>query len=141
MYCSTVCRDSDKELSSKRGQTVKRKWADGSYSHIDISKFIKAGSDATRGKMLPKKTEAGNPAWRGDDASYVSKHRRIYRRYGQPKKCEFCGTTEYHRYEWANITGQYLIDRWDWIRLCVPCHRQQAAGRIYITVTDVPQEF
>lgn len=44
--------------------------------------------------------------------------------FGKPQKCENCGTTEKRMYHWANISGTYIRERSDWIRLCVPCHKQ-----------------
>lgn len=65
-----------------------------------------------------------NPGWKGDDAKYGTKHDWIERKLGKPNKCEKCGTTEYHRYEWANRSRTYKRIVEDWIRLCVPCHRK-----------------
>ena len=64
-----------------------------------------------------------NPMWRGGDACYESKHERIYVRFGRPRKCERCGTETAKKYEWANLSGNFLDDRTDWIRLCTSCHR------------------
>ena len=60
--------------------------------------------------------------WKGDDACYSSKHQWVYRHYGKPNKCEFCGTRDAKRFDWANISGKYKRDKKDWIRLCKKCH-------------------
>jgi len=39
-----------------------------------------------------------------------------------PSKCEFCGTTQAKRFEWANIDGEYRRNLDDFIRLCKKCH-------------------
>lgn len=64
----------------------------------------------------------------GTEAQYVALHDWVYRKLGRPQKCDECGTTEYHRYEWANISGKYKRDITDWRRLCVPCHRKLDRG-------------
>ena len=28
------------------------------------------------------------------------------------------------RIQWANISGNYLEEKTDWIALCVPCHKK-----------------
>ena len=65
-----------------------------------------------------------NPNWKGDNAGYGSKHDWLKVRYGKPKYCEHCSTTKAKKYEWANVSGKYLRDRGDWIRLCTSCHRK-----------------
>ena len=66
-----------------------------------------------------------NPAWKGDEASYVAKHQWVTRRLGQPKKCNSCGLNDENRwYHWANVSGKYQRNINDWIRLCVPCHSE-----------------
>lgn len=122
------------EVLDRIAATKARRRARGDYDHIDLSNFIGAGANFTRGKKFPEREKDSNPAWRGDDASYVSKHRWVARHFGKPMECTHCGTKEYHRYEWANISGRYFREEWDWIRLCVPCHRQQAVGRFWIEV-------
>jgi len=63
-----------------------------------------------------------NHMWKGDMASKVAFHRRLDSRYGKPKKCEVCGTTDETRcYDWANLTGKYE-DETDYMRMCRSCH-------------------
>ncbi len=62
--------------------------------------------------------------WKGNKANYRSKHARITRRFGQPQFCEKCRTKKAKRYEWANISGKYKIERSDWKRLCTKCHQK-----------------
>ena len=40
----------------------------------------------------------------------------------------FCGDTTSTKFEWANISGEYRIDRDDWARLCCRCHRRYDFG-------------
>ena len=72
-----------------------------------------------------------NPSWRGDEAGYQALHLRVESARGKPSECSQCGATE-GRFEWANLTGNYQ-DINDFVRLCVPCHRQMDANRRAIT--------
>jgi len=71
-----------------------------------------------------------HPLWKGAEASYTAKHIWIRLHGGTPSKCEHCGKTEAKKFEWANISKQYLRQLDDWVRLCVPCHRKYD-GHIY----------
>lgn len=53
---------------------------------------------------------------------YRGIHNWVERTLGKPKLCEHCETTTAKRYHWANISGKYLRDKSDWLRLCVSCH-------------------
>ena len=66
-----------------------------------------------------------NPNWKGEKASFRVIHKWVVRYLGQPDICEFCGRTGLtsHQIEWANKSGEYKRELTDWIRLCVPCHR------------------
>lgn len=56
--------------------------------------------------------------------SYRGAHYRVEQARGKPQACEKCGTNDpTRRYEWANLTKQY-DDVFDYIRLCVSCHRK-----------------
>lgn len=62
-----------------------------------------------------------NCNWKGDQVGYIALHKWIYRHFGKPKKCEFCGKKK-KKYYWANKTGEYKRMRKDWIQLCMSCH-------------------
>lgn len=63
-----------------------------------------------------------NHMWKGDDASYKAMHQRLTKRFGQPQRCEVCGTTDKRRrYDWASLSGQYQ-DMGDYRRMCRSCH-------------------
>ena len=71
------------------------------------------------------KDETKHPKWKGDNVGYYGIHDWMTKHYGQPKGCEICGLKDRKRvYHWANLTGEYLRDRKDWKRMCVPCHRK-----------------
>lgn len=56
---------------------------------------------------------------------YKGIHNWMTRTYGQPKYCESCDSTNAARFDWANISGEYLRDRSDWERLCRSCHMKK----------------
>lgn len=55
--------------------------------------------------------------------SNVVLHNWVKRNLGKPNKCDFCQTTEKRMYHWANRSGDYKRELSDWLRLCVPCHK------------------
>ena len=60
--------------------------------------------------------------------TYNAIHVWVRKEFGKPKHCEYCKSTDAKRYEWANITGKYLLKRSDWARLCCRCHRRFDLG-------------
>lgn len=72
--------------------------------------------------------------WKGDEVGYYGLHKWVQGKLGKPSKCEFCGTTESNRYEWANKSGEYKRDLTDWIRLCKHCHNEY--DDIYVKIWD-----
>lgn len=64
--------------------------------------------------------------WKGDDASYRTKHQWAARTFGVPDTCEHCGKSglKERQIHWANKSGQYKRILDDWRRLCVSCHKK-----------------
>lgn len=125
-YCSRACWISDREAFAEQGLKLRGK------RNSPGTEFKKGHTSWLKGKKRPEITAENNHAWKGDNVGYAALHTWVRRNYGTPKECSCCGTTSYRRYEWANISGKYSREREDWIRLCVPCHRRQAAGHILI---------
>lgn len=67
----------------------------------------------------------GYKIWTGTPTEYKSLHARISKMLGRPKLCELCGTTEAKLYDWANISGKYIEEAYDWERLCRKCHMRK----------------
>lgn len=77
-----------------------------------------------KARVAAKRNQFGelNHQWKGDEATKSAMHIRLYKRFGQPKKCEICGTEdETKSYDWANLTGHYE-DETDYKRMCRSCH-------------------
>lgn len=65
---------------------------------------------------------SNNSNWKGCSANLVSKHKRLYRAFGQPSTCDVCGTSENNKsYDWANLSGDYDNPS-DFKRMCRSCH-------------------
>ena len=69
--------------------------------------------------------------WKGDRVGYHALHNWVARWRGKPDTCEHCGRTNLsgRAIHWANKSGKYLRKLSDWLRLCVPCHKQYDIGR------------
>lgn len=69
--------------------------------------------------------------FKGTKNEYRSLHKRINRKFGKSEICEHCGKARLKgkQIHWANISGNYLEDRNDWVRLCVKCHYIQGGRR------------
>jgi hypothetical protein len=64
-----------------------------------------------------------HPNWKGDEVGYSAIHDWIERTLGKPERCADCnisGTSI--RYNWHNISGLYMRNIDDWVRLCTKCH-------------------
>lgn len=55
---------------------------------------------------------------------YRAVHHWLYYHYGKADHCENNPNHKSYRYEWANISGKYKRDRFDFKSLCVSCHRK-----------------
>ncbi len=75
------------------------------------------------GKIGQRKGKLNNK-WLGNDVSYAGLHLWIRKNFGKPQFCEECKRSDPRMYHWANISGKYVRDRKDWVRLCVPCHKK-----------------
>jgi hypothetical protein len=83
-------------------------------------------SDETLLKMSKnKKIYRGeeHPSW-NPNPTYSGIHQWIGNVLGSPKECSKCNFTSDNsrQFHWANISGKYLRDVNDWVRLCVSCH-------------------
>lgn len=112
---STRCKKCAKRGSVNSGQFKKGSspWIKG-----------RTHTEETRRKISIKGKGRIPPNFKGEEASYGSKHDWIRRHYGKADHCSFNPEHESFRYEWANISGAYLRDVNDYAQLCVRCHRQ-----------------
>ena len=91
-----------------------------------------------KSRVAAKRNQWGelNHMWKGNDASYAAFHYRLDHKFGRPKKCSKCETTDETRiYDWANLTGRYE-DIQDYKRMCRQCHRAYDKARRERDVTD-----
>lgn len=113
----------------------KRCFICGHQSPMKKGHKINIGSkraETTKALMRKQKTGHLNPSygkkeekafnWKGKQAGYEALHLRVKVKYGRPKRCEKCGTTNKRKiYDWANLTGKY-DDPKDYSRMCRQCH-------------------
>ncbi len=104
------------EWNRKISEGVKRQHAEGRGSKHGFT-------PEARAKAVAKN-------WRGEQASLKAIHQWVARWKGKPSKCEFCGTTEAKKFEWANVNHTYRRVLDDYIRLCTPCHRKYDYSRV-----------
>lgn len=87
-------------------------------------------SDETKKKIASTlkefyKNPEDTPKWKGDNVGYFGIHDWLTKHYGQPIGCEVCGLDDPNRqYYWANLSGAYTRDRFDFKRMCPPCHKK-----------------
>lgn len=77
-------------------------------------------------KLLEEtKEKIGKYHMKGAKIGYFSLHKWVARKLGKPCSCENCGyvSSNSREFHWANISGEYLQDIGDWVRLCVTCHQ------------------
>ena len=75
-----------------------------------------------KGKIQESIRDEKHYLWKGDKASYRTKHHWVETRLGKANHCSFNSDHESTRYHWANISGKYTRNRSDWKRLCSKCH-------------------
>ena len=81
-------------------------------------------------RINPKHSESKAYQWKGDNASYFAIHRWVYKYLGVPSKCKDCDIENLkakdgrNLIEWANISGKYNREVWDWKSLCSKCHKK-----------------
>ena len=92
------------------------------------------GQKAWNKGLKSKLSNELHPAWKGAKVMYRALHYWIERHKGTPQECENCGVTEIRRYHWANIDHQYKRNLEDWVRLCVPCHKNYDLGKWRLNV-------
>jgi hypothetical protein len=92
------------------------------FKHSEETK--KRLSIINKGRVNHSNRDENNYAWKGDKATYSSKHKWITRKLGSPKYCEICKRTDQKKYEWANKDHEYSRKKEDYMRLCIPCHRK-----------------
>jgi hypothetical protein len=97
--------------------------------------FLRAAHQATRGRKqteeeIEKRRKSlpcgeAHHFWKGHNVQYRSLHMWVESKLGKPHMCEVCGKDglSHRQYHWANLSGQYMRDLEDWLRMCVKCHR------------------
>lgn len=93
---------------------------------------VKKGGTHSWGKKIGKsmlgninsKVGSNHWNWKGENVGYIGIHHWARKMFGTPKYCEHCGLSGKKKYEWANVSGKYLREKSDWLRLCSSCHKK-----------------
>lgn len=144
-------------LGKKFGESTKQKQRDNMFKRkekygyinspetrekIRLANLGKKTSEETKNKIKianskpnPKNAGENSGSWLGDDVKYNGLHTWIRRNFGKPLKCFNCGIDGQEingrwTIEYANRSGKYLRDRYDWLTLCRKCHRAYDLGKI-----------
>lgn len=132
-FCSRNCRGKSERATIDFELAVKR--YESGMTQAEVAKTFGVTRKAItnlferngyQSRIAAKRDQRGdkNHNWKGEDSGYKISHERLRALKGQPKHCEFCGTTDPSlQYDWANMTGQY-DDLDDYKRLCRSCHRK-----------------
>lgn len=83
--------------------------------------LFRKGATAWKNRTSPK----GEEHWKwSKNPSYIAIHQWVNKQLGRPRLCTKCGFSSENgrQFHWANISGKYLRDLSDWVRLCVSCH-------------------
>lgn len=63
--------------------------------------------------------------WKENNVSYATKHQWLHRNLGKANKCSNSECLKTcNKYEWANKTGEYSRNSYDYFMLCISCHRR-----------------
>lgn len=135
-YCSKTCMGKDNACSKSRANLTHRipkgsiPWNKGVGRTIReclqcsnvLSVLVSQGTKFCNKSCYDSYQTNNRPTNYGGIHSWMRRH------FGTPSQCEHCGTSESPKFEWANLSGEYRLDRSDWMRLCCSCHRKYDLG-------------
>lgn len=144
-----------KTHSKETSQRLKREWKEGKRDHVikPMLEGLKRSWKENREEKLEALKAAQTPEairrraakitaekhvdWKGNDASYSSKHKWVRKHWKKTGACELCNSRPEPRgrlrvgTQWANLDGEYnREDRSTWKELCPPCHKKLDKGII-----------
>jgi len=97
-----------------------------------ITKLRKSDPEFENKRLLAIPRGENHPNWKGEDVGYHALHDWVRKTLGVPRKCDYCGDKNRKMYHWANLSRCYVRSKYDWVRLCVPCHKKYDLGKILI---------
>lgn len=119
----------DKLLMRQRlGDKSKEAWQRQEYKDKMHKRNTDRWSSPTAKQDFSSKISgANNYQWRngktvGAIPGYQAVHKWVKQTAGPATSCVYCKMTDKKRYEWANVSGDYLYDMTDWMQLCRGCH-------------------
>jgi hypothetical protein len=118
-------------LTLKDRENIDRIHKETGYGHCKISKILNLSKWAVLGHLRGRTNGKGtgnykhlkgdeSPSWRGDSAGYSAVHLWARKNIPLTDVCQLCGNPG--RLEHANISGEYIRDKNDFICVCKKCH-------------------
>jgi len=98
----------------------------GKARTIKSKNRLRCKSCSKKGIFNPqfKKKSWNRGIYKSKKISYSGVHMWMKRTFGLANTCEICHTRTSPKYEWANRSGNYLMERNDWLMLCAKCHHK-----------------
>lgn len=109
-YCSNCYT-----LKAQKGRTP---WNKGIHTGIIPKTAFKKGERFNPDGEFKIKL---NPAYKVLK-NYKFIHHQVNKLFGKAPECKLNSSHKSSRYHWANISGEYILERKDWISLCPKCH-------------------
>ena len=130
LFCSRICANKKRDWSAFTAlNKIKRGCETCAVVFLVSPRTVKRGQGRFCSKkcfrVLRDNVEGKIPhGWEGNSVSYTTLHKWVRSKFGSPSECEFCDKQGTGRQmHWANVTGLYLQERDDWMRLCAKCHK------------------
>ena len=110
----------------------KKRWEKRQFCSLSCSSKIKnlGRIPWNKNKKLPHLSGKNSGVYKGENAKYAAIHKWIGYYYKKNNKCDLCKKSNI-KTTWANISGNYLRDKIDWLELCYKCHRNYDFNREY----------
>ena len=123
-HCGKTFKVWPYRIKEGKGKHCSRKCYYKSLLGIKRPDRIESMKEIRKNHPVLKGTKNNN--WRGDDATYKSKHDWVGKAFGRPCYCEMCGdiTKPQRGYHWSNKNHLYKRIKDNWQRLCAKCHKK-----------------
>lgn len=115
---------------SKSGKLA---WSEGRMNHVNIfGEGDFAGGRKIKHFDISKSLSRTTKEYK---SAYIAIHVWVSKTLGRPSRCSSCSEDGLSggRIHWANISGYYLREIKDWVRLCAKCHSRYDRGLLTVS--------